>query len=220
MKKLLTIAAFAALPLSAEAFNGSYVGITAGMAKRTSTSKISAPQTSLKIDQQATVSKAQPAFGLQAGYGKTLANKVYVGAELEVVMATGKGKKSFSAKHNNGATNFDFMFKNELSHRTALSARVGYNFGSAIVYTGALVGLESYKAVANATANPGTIHSLQHKKYSKVAAGVLLGAEYAINEAFSAGLEGRYSSSGKKSFAYASTKTKGWDLMVRMNYGF
>ncbi len=220
MKKLLTIAAIAALPLSAEAFNGSYAGISAGMSKRTTSSKIADTRTNLKIDQQTSFSKTHPAFGIQAGYGKTLANKVYVGAELDFVMATGEGKKSFAAKHNGGAMDFDFKFKNELRYRTALSARVGYNFGPAIVYTGALVGLESYKAVANAQRRTLNPHSFQSKKFSKVSAGVLLGAEYAINEAFTAGLEGRYSSTGKKSFAQASAKSKGWDLMVRMNYGF
>lgn len=213
MKKLVTLVALAALPLSAEAFNGVYTGATLGLTHR----QIKIVDTSSKAHEK--VSGNFGTFGMQIGYAKTLENKLYLGSELDFGFSTGTAKKMHTLTA--AGNTYSLQFKGQNRYKGNISGRVGYNFGSFVAYTGLFVGLENNKITVTEKLNNSLVAKAS-KKYSSTAFGPILGFEYAINDSFTTGIEARYAKLKDKKIGETDTKlkTKGYDLMLRLNYAF
>ncbi|USO01465.1 MAG: porin family protein [Alphaproteobacteria bacterium] len=214
MKKLLSIALLATLPVAANTFHGAYAGINAGMTQRS--------QKLIQDDAELSLSKASPSFGAQVGYGHTLDNKMYLGAELDFGFAPSKSKKT--SKGTLGAATIVGAASSKMGYKAAISARAGYNFGCTIGYVGAFVGMENYKVKASSEITLGNVvrKELISKNVTTFAYGPLLGVAYSVSDTLSVGLEGRYSIEGRKKYKKdaITIKTKGYDAAVRLNYAF
>lgn len=222
MKSLKILALFAVLlPVTsyAEGFDGMYVGAAIGgaMAKDSGTGydSVTHALTGFK-------NKTEPdgvLFGLRAGYGKLLSNKLLLGVEV------GYEKRNNSdsvIQEMNGVPVPFYPKATKLSGVTTALARVGYAFAPRTAAY-ALVGVSAVKVSRKyeAIGIDSESHSSRKNGWT-VGAGV----EHLLSKNFSAGLEYRFSDYGSDKFAvtnwgeYYKERLKDQSVRIGVSYRF
>lgn len=216
MKKYSILAALLGLvgSLQAAAFDGFYSGINFGWAHPGLKLTTSAPNGTTA---QKTFHNNALTIGVQAGYAMAMANKFYLGSELNFNYDGFGRKKSSWDLTSIGWGNTRVVTK-KIWH-IALAGKAGYSFGSIVPYLGGFGGLAGHEAKIYYTAATNG-----KARRTGIIYGPLLGADYKVTERLIAGLEGRMDFGSTKKRTIGSNKFKvqprGFDVRARVNFAF
>jgi outer membrane immunogenic protein len=190
-------------------WSGAYLGIHGGVIGRGFKSSNATPNIpALKFSgRRNTQSLSGGAFGVQAGYNFQTGPIVY-GLEAETTLGTGTRKKS--ATHLSA----------EQNARHALKARLGYSFGSTLVYATTGVALVQTRLQSPAVG----LTPAGRKNISQTGLLVGLGVEQKLTEQIAVKGEVDYAAFGQKSVRFPSGTTKVdsgiFTAKVGLNYHF